>query len=49
MTHKWKDMEFSHNGKELGPTGISKDRLIKIGEASVELPKEGFNLHERLT
>lgn len=49
LTHKWKDMEFSDRGKELGPTGIDRARLDKLVEASVHLPGDSFNPHERLT
>ena len=42
-------MDFSHEGKELGPTGVIKKRLIEIGKASVDIPIGTFNLHERLS
>jgi probable 2-oxoglutarate dehydrogenase E1 component DHKTD1 len=42
-------MEFSHLGKEFGATGIERERLDNIITASVDLPKEGFTAHERLT
>lgn len=48
LTHKWKEMDFTHQGKELGATGYSVDSLKKIGFASVETP-ESFKLHEWLS
>ena len=47
-THKWAETVLSHLGSDKGPTGISKERLIEIGQSSVDTPKD-FKIHERLS
>jgi hypothetical protein len=38
LTHKWKDMDFSQNGRDPAHTGYNKEKLINIAKASVEIP-----------
>lgn len=40
LTHKWKNMDYSQNGKEPKDTGVDIDRLKNIAKASVEYPPD---------
>jgi len=39
MTHKWEGMDFSQFGVEPQQTGYSKEKLVEIAKASVDVPK----------
>ena len=47
LTHKWSGMQFSQWGEEPEQTGYDTAELLKIGEATCDIPSD-FNLHPRL-